>query len=90
MHFHDKEQTSIEIPLNKGISAEVCLFYWLLFEKYFRVSSRICLDKTRSSSSFNHASVLLRKKSRIFSSAESITILIVQEEGAEQQFSLYK
>ena len=56
----------------------------LLFEKYFRVSSRICLGKTQSSSSFNDESVLLRKKSCIFSSSESITKLMVQEEGAEQ------
>src|SRR3954468_13232835 len=66
------------------------LFYKLLFEKYFRVFSRICFGKTRSSSSFNHESDLLCKYSRIFSSAESITKLMVQEEGAEQQFSLYK
>lgn len=53
------------------------LFYILLFENNFRVSSRIWLGKTRTSSSFNSASVLLRKKSHIFSSAESISKLIV-------------
>jgi hypothetical protein len=60
-----------------------------LIEKYFRVSSRICLGKVRSNSSFNQEKVLPRKTSRIFSSAESITKLMVQEEGAEQQFSLF-
>ncbi len=62
------------------------LFYMLLFEKYFRV----CIGKVRSSSSFNHESVLLRRSSRIFSSAESITKLMEKKEGTVQQFSLYQ
>ena len=33
----------------------------LIYEKYLRVSLRICLGKTRLSSSFNHERVLLRK-----------------------------
>lgn len=35
--------------------------FYLLFEKKFRVSSRISFGKTFSNSLFNHESVLLRK-----------------------------
>lgn len=51
----------------------------LLFEKYFRVSSRICLGKTPSSSSFNHESVLLRKSSRISDAFNNIVYILQLE-----------